>query len=124
VPRAGAIGQRFVGGGIGLTVMGVSKQGEAWPVRLVVDVVLENVGLEQASYEFFYFSVLDSDGIGYDATADAPEPSLQAGNLALGSQVRANVAFAIEPEARGLTLIYNPWLSSGDHEPIQVNLGQ
>src|SRR5574341_1535677 len=111
-------GQRAEAGGLALTVIGVSKQGDAWPVHLVVDVVLENVSREQVHYGYTYFSVVDSTGLSYDATADAPQPGLQEGDLARGSQVRGKVAFEIYPEADGLWLIY------GDSELIQVNLGQ
>jgi len=116
VPGAGGIGQRAEAGGLALTVMGVSKQGDAWPVYLVADVVIENVSREQVHYEYAYFSVVDSTGFSYDA--GVPESSLQAGDLARGSQVRGKVVFEIYPEAYGLWLIY------GDYELIQVDLGQ
>jgi len=105
-------------GSLALTVMGVSKQGDEWPVQLVVDVVLENVNREQVHYDYSYFTLVDSTGFSYDAAVAAPEPGLLEGDLARGSQVRGNVAFEIYPEADGLWLIY------GDYELIQVNLGQ
>jgi hypothetical protein len=123
VPGAGGIGQRIEAGGLALTVMGVSKQEDSSSVYLVVDVVLENVSREQAAYEYIYFSVVDSEGLLYYA-ADAPEPSLQEGDLARGSQVRGNVAFYIGPETHGLIFIFTPLLLSDDSESIQVSLGQ
>src|SRR5574341_74880 len=119
LPGTGSIGQRVEAGGMALTVMGISKQGDS-PVHFVIDVVLENVSREQATYDYFYFSILDSAGFSYNATLDAPEPGLQYGDLDRGRQVRGNVAFDIKPEAHGLTLMYYPWWSIG-YEPILVN---
>jgi hypothetical protein len=120
----GAIGQRLEAGGLALTVMAVSKEEDSGFVHLVVDVVLENVGWEQDTYYGYdYFSIMDSEGLFYDAFGVAPEPGLREGDLALGSQVRGNVAFQIEPEARGLTLVFTPWLLREGYELILVNLG-
>jgi hypothetical protein len=120
----GGIGQRVEAGGLSLTVMGVSKQEDSESVYLVLDVVLENVSREQASYELVCFSVVDTGDLLYDAADDAPAPNLLGGDLARGSRVRGNVAFYIGPETHGLTFIFTPLRLSDDSEIIRVSLGQ
>ena len=108
-----------------LTVVAVSRQGDISSTHLlVVDVVLENVSLEEATYDYFYFSILDPIGVDYAVTIEAPEPGLQWGDLVPGSEVRGNIAFEVEPDTHGLTLVYDPGILSGAQEPLRVNLGQ
>jgi len=124
VPGPGGIGRRVEVGSFALTVMGVSKQEDSGSVYLVVDVVLENVSQEQATYELVCFSLVDSGDLFYDAADDAPAPSLLEGELARGSEVRGHVAFYLEPETHGLTFFFTPLLFSDDSQSIQVSLGQ
>ena len=116
--------QRVEAGGMALTLLSASKQGDSEAAYLVVNVVLENVSGEQTAYELACFNLVDSEGLLYDASDDAPEPSLLGGDLAGGSQVRGNVAFYIGPETQGLTFIFSPLLLSDDSELIRVSLGQ
>jgi hypothetical protein len=110
---------------MGLTVVSVSKQSEFGPLYLILDVIIENVSRnEDVPYAPVDLSVEDSEGFQYSATYWVRYTTLESGTLATGGQARGNVAFEIDPAARGFVATYDPTELPGDHPIIQIGLEQ
>ena len=129
-PTLAAIGETVSGGGVALTVNGVSTVAEdlfgAPPpgmAYLVIDVTIENLSRDDgAAYSPYYFTVQDSDGFEYDF-ATYIDPPIRAATLPLGERVRGNVTFALPAAASDLVLSFEPVVIAGGYERLRVALG-
>jgi len=130
VPAVGTVGERREAGGIALTVMKVDKatkigsfqKAKAGNVYVLVEVVLETTGRDEAPYNPFYFKAKDADGFEYTAMITTADNGLKSGKLASGEKVRGIVAFEVPEKATGLVLSYEPIVILGGYTPIKIAL--
>lgn len=127
----GVVGIRQEAGGVGVTVMSVSKVNQIndfmtakdGKIYLVIDVVVENLSRdEETPYNTMYFKVKDADGFEYTSAMMAPDPSLKSGKLMMGDKVRGNVAFEVSQSATGFVMSYEPLVILGGYKPIRIAL--
>lgn len=131
-PNVGKVGERREAGGIALTVMGVSQaatindfmKAADGNTYLILDVLVENTGKEEAPYNPLYFTIKDTDGFQYQNSIIAPDPTLQSGTLPIGDKARGNVAFEVKDGAKGLVVTYEPLVILGGYEPIRIAVEQ
>ncbi len=131
-PDAGVVGQRLERDGIAFTVRQASgvKQFGSHPPRegyfyLVLDVLVENVGLESWRHQLHFFDLDDDRGGTYTIDIFAPSPSLPIGEtLTRGASVRGNIAFEIAPTAGSLFVSYRPEVAPGRYIALEVKLDE
>lgn len=113
-----------------ITVISVNKVRETGPyskapdgkIFIVMDVEIQSVGKEAASYNPLSFSLKDSKGYEYDVSfMGAPDPELKSGDLYNGDKVRGNVAFLVPDTAVGLVASYSPNMFAG--VAVYIDLG-
>lgn len=126
----GKVGERRDAGGVALTVMGVEKAKEIGTfqkakegkIYLLVEVLLETTGRDEAPYNPIYFKVKDADGFEYSVMISTADNTLKSGKLAAGEKVRGVVAFEVPESATSLVLSYEPIVLLGGYEPIRIAL--
>lgn len=126
----GKVGERLDAGGVTLTVMGVEKVKEIGTFQkakdgkmyLLVEVLLETTGRDEAPYNPIYFKVKDADGFEHNVMISMADNTLKSGKLAAGEKVRGVVAFEVPEQAAGLVLSYEPIVMLGGYEPIRIAL--
>jgi len=124
------VGQRAESNGVALTAEQVSKSKSlsrfenAAPnnTYLIVDILLETTGRDEAPYNPFYFKVKDSDGIEYAAALTGSKGTLSTGTLYKGDKVRGKIAFEVREKATGFVLSYQPLVIFGGYDPIRIAL--
>jgi hypothetical protein len=126
-PASAKPGQRFQGAGIALSLNSVSKtngsgDSEADPgmIYVVADVTLENTGQDSLSYGPWDFKTRDADGFEYTSLWSV-QRGLNSGDLPRGQNIRGFVVFEVPPNARGLTMIYQPAFGR-NNQPLYIPL--
>lgn len=126
----GKVGERREAGGVALTAMKVEKAKEIGTFQkakegkmyLLVEVLLETTGRDEAPYNPIYFKVKDADGFEYNVTISTADNTLKSGKLTAGEKVRGVVTFEVPEQASGLVLSYEPIVLLGGYEPIRIAL--
>jgi hypothetical protein len=124
------VGQRVEKSGVALTVERASKSkslsrfetADQNSIYLVVDILLETTGRDEAPYNPFYFKVKDSDGIEYNVALSGSKEALSSGTLYKGDKVRGKVGFEVREKAGGFVLTYTPLVIFGGYDPIRIAL--
>lgn len=126
----GKVGDRIEMNGIALTVVKTEKKDELSQIEkakngntfIVVEVLIENVSVDKAPYNPFYFKVKDSDGFESTPALGAGDQPLRSGELPKGDKARGTVAFEVKKDAKALVLSYKPLVLFSGDEVIRVAL--
>lgn len=129
-PAIAKVGDRVEANGIAFTVVSVKKadaigkyqKADAGNTYVIVEVLIENVDVDKAPYNPFYFKVKDADGFEYTAGITMDNQALKSGDLAKGEKARGNVAIEVKKAAKGLVLEYKPLVLFSGDEAIKVSL--
>ena len=90
---------------------------------VVLEIALENLGLDDAPVNLLSFQLIDSRGLHYFVAAAAPAPELESGYVLRGLTARGNIAFEVPLGASGLILVYQPSALPGGAAPVILPLG-
>ena len=126
-PVPNQVGQRFISGPVALTVHSAAKApGASGQVRVIAEVSIENLGSTAMGIGPAYFKLaVGSGGPNSPYTGGAEGTTMPAATRQPGGSVRANVAFQVPIDARGLTLSYEPLPPPpGYSQIIRVGLGE
>lgn len=132
----GRVGERITRGTTALTVVAVTKatqlpgtiagrtcQARAGYVLLTIEIVEENIGPDEHSYNRFNYGLKDRDGVKYDdpnAVECYPESFITSGDLAPGERIRGFLRYEVKDTAGGFVLEYS--LFGGDESRIRITL--
>lgn len=129
-PAIAKVGDRVEANGIAFTVVSVKKadkigdflKAETGNTYVIVEVLIENVNVDKAPYNPFYFKVKDADGFEYTAGITTDKQALKSGDLAKGEKARGVVAIEVKKAATGLVLEYKPIVLFSGDDSIKVSL--
>jgi hypothetical protein len=129
-PAVAKVGDRVEANGIAFTVVSMKKadkigdflKADAGNTYVIVEVLIENIDVDKAPYNPFYFKVKDADGFEYTAGITTDNQALKSGNLAKGEKARGVVAVEVKKDATGLVLEYKPLVLFSGDEAIKVAL--